>query len=218
MIKINNKIIINKIYSIAILNILILLLSSCQKYDIENGNFFVKAKSEQSEEHSIELAKSKIYEHIAEYISDKTKRTDTNIIYYTLLDSDILLFDGSNSQIISKKSSGSYNTSIKINDSDINSKVEDFIISFQRGGKTYIDDKPSSYRANASIDYPDITDLYTKSILQKDAFRRAIDSIRKELLADGLSEDECLKIIDNAYIVEETFGQKTYTVVVEVSL
>ncbi len=201
----------NKITTTILSSMLLFSICSCQKYDIKNGSFFVKAKSQESENSSIEMAKNKIYNHIVSYIGDKTERSDTNIIYYTLVDSDILSFD--NYEIKSKKSFNSYSTSIKIDDSDIKSKIDDFIIKFQRGGKT-----ADSYRANASIDYPDTIDLYTKSILQKDAFRRAVDSIRKELLADGISEEECSNILDNVYILEETFGQKMYTVVVEVSL
>ncbi len=207
---------ISKLTITIILNIFILLLCSCQKYDIENGKFFVKAKSKISSDDSLEIAQNKIYAYLTDYISEQTKRSDTNIIYYGLLDSDVLSFD--DYQIISNKSFASYNTSIKINDTNIQNRLTSFINSFQRYGKIQDNNQETTYRAYASIDYPNTSDLYTKSVLERDAFGRAVNNIKKQLLADNISDKEASIAIENAYIVEETFGEKMYTVVVEAVL
>ncbi len=204
------------IKSIIIINSCILLLCSCQRYDIENGIFFVKAKSKYSESDSLEIAKNKVYNNLVNYISEKTERVDTNIIYYSLVDSTVVQFD--DYEIKSSKFFNGYNTSIKINDNEIKNRLDDFIISFQRSGKINTTDSKTVYRAHADIDYIDSHDLYTKSVLERDAFRRAVENIKKQLLSDGFLGEDVSIIIENAYMIEETFGQKVYTVVVEVSL
>ncbi len=205
----------HKTLAFGLLVMFMFVVCSCQKYDITNGHFFVKSKSNISNEDSLDIAKNKIYTHLAEYVCKQTDRTDTNIIYYAIQEADILHFD--NYEIKNRSLGNSHNTSITIDDKQIQNRLDSFIADFKREGKIQNNNK-TTYRAHASIDYPDSTNLYTKSVLERDAFRRAVEQIKKELLADGVSEEKAGEIISRAYMVEETLGQKVYTVVVEVSL
>ena len=198
---------------ISLLLFLMSILSACQKLDIENGDFLVRGKSKESNEESLKKAKDLIYNHLSEYVSEKTERTDINIIYHSLANSDILKFE--DYKIKNSKIFNNYKTSIKINDDTIQTKLDDFIISFQREGKI---ESLDFMRGFASIDLPDNLSLYTKSILLRDAFNRAKNNIKKELSKENIDIQKINDIIKEAYIVEETYSKKLYTVVVEVTL
>ncbi len=204
---------------ITILLIMMMIsILSCQKFDIENGNFVSIGKSKVSNEESYENAKGNLYDNLVEYVAGITQRSDTNVIYYSLVDGNILTFE--DYDIKSNKIFATYRTTIKINDESIKEKLDNFAVSFQREGEVVNVENPEniSIRGYASIDFPDTLSLYTKSVLERDAFNRAKENIKKDLVKKDIDIQKVEDIISSAYIVEETYSGKLYTVVVEVEV
>ncbi len=118
---------------IIILLLMVISILSCQKFDVENGNFVSIGKSKVSNEESYENARGNLYDNLVEYVATITQRSDTNVIYYSLVNGNILTFE--DYDIKNNKIFSTYRTTIKINDKSIKEKLDSFAISFQREGE-----------------------------------------------------------------------------------
>ncbi len=203
---------------IILLLLMMVFILSCQKFDIENGSFVSIGKSKESNDESYENAKGNLYNNLVEYVAGITQRSDTNVIYHSLVSDNILTFE--DYDIKNNKIFATYRTTIKINDESIKEKLDNFAVTFQREGQIINTQSPEniSIRGYASIDFPETLSLYTKSVLERDAFNRAKENIKKELVKKDIDIGKVEDIISSAYIVEETYSGKLYTVVVEVEV
>lgn len=188
-----------------------LFLSACQKQNIDKGLISAKSKSKVSYAESEKLAVDLIYSNMASYICEKTKRSDTNIIDYDLRNMDMI--DSNSMKIKRSYFFGNYKTKITVSDLNLKTKMNNAVSYFTREGKVekYI-------RAFAKIDYPDNLTLYAKSVLERDAFIRAKKNMRQSLSDEKIAPEKIESLLNKSYIIEETYKDKVYTVVIETIL
>ncbi|WP_300366637.1 hypothetical protein [Brachyspira sp.] len=205
----------NKLYLIIIL--LLFLLISCSKNNIQKGYLYSKVYTDLSFEASKSKAIDNIYYNIAKETASAINRNDFNIVAVSLKDNNLIDFDNKSiTEIKEYKKDDNYYVEINVKDSSLYLRTLEVLNKLKKEGS--IDEK--IFRGNASIQISENAKLnaYTRQILTKNALNRAYESLFKILRSNDIDINKAVKLTNEAYILEESYSSNEYNVVVETVL
>ena len=203
----------NKIYFL----ILLLAIVSCKKNDIEKGILYSTGYSDLNYEASKTKAIENMYYYIAEKTAPSINRNDYNVVGVFLKDSNIIDFNNKETaKIKNYKKNNNYYTDIKVTDASIYTNSLQALSKIVREGKI----EGNIFRANASIQLTENAKLspYTRQMLTQNALKRAYESLYYMLLKEGIEVNKVVELTNNAYILEESYSENEYNVVIETEI
>ena len=203
----------NKFYSVAISILFSFILFSCNNNNLEKGIFYAKYKSNESKEDSYKKAKNLMYADLALGAAPLIERDDFEVVAGVLMENNII--DFSNAKITYKNKNDVFITKIKVEDPTIKERAEDVLLSIKKVGVI-----KDSVRAFSTIELPKSDNLsaYTIATIERSALNKAHKSLYTIIMDEGIDATKASILTNQAYVIEETYSDTEYSVVVETRL
>ncbi len=203
----------NKFY-ISIIGVLFsFILFSCNNNNLEKGIFYAEYKSNENKEDSYKKAKNLMYADLAQYTGKLIDRYDFEVVAGVLMENNII--DFSNAKITYKNKNDEFITKIKVEDPTIKERAENILLSIKKVGVL-----KDSIRAFSTIELPKLDNLsaYTRATIERSALNKAHKSLYTLIMDEGMDPTTASMLTNQAYVIEETYSDTEYSVVIETKL
>jgi len=200
-------------FQISLIIILMPFLLSCNNNNLEKGVFYSKHESRESKKDSYAKAKNLMYADLARYTGELIDRDDFEVVAGVLIENNII--DFSKAKITYKNKNDVFITKIKVKDPTIKERAQDVLINIKKEGMV-----KGSMRSFATIELPksDSLSSYTRATIERSALRDARILLYSIITNEGIDVTTASILTNEAYVIEETYSDSEYSVVIETKL